>query len=107
MSELYPFIPRRQPDSAEHGGWPTMPARDSISCMPRPPAIHHCTSLPAHFFGRQAELALLDRALGGAEPSVAALIGPGGQGKTAIVQHWLQSAIRNLQSAIFFWSFYR
>src|SRR5438309_1580220 len=99
--------------------------------MKRPPAIHHCTSQPFRFFGRDAELALLDRALNGAEPSVAAMIGPGGQGKTAIVQHWLaqlqiadcrlqiesnglssQSAICDLQSAIpldgvFLWSFYR
>ena len=58
--------------------------------MPRPVCIHHCTSLPYRFFGRQAELALLDRALAGGEPSVVALVGPGGQGKTAIVQHWLE-----------------
>ena len=57
--------------------------------MKRRPAIHHCTSHPLRFFGRLDELALLDRALGGGEPSVAAMIGPGGQGKTAIVQHWL------------------
>lgn len=74
---------------------------------------------------------MLDRALGGDAPSVAAMIGPGGQGKTAIVQHWLgqlqsancklqsgefvappQSAICDLQSeipldGIFLWSFYR
>ncbi|MCI0458949.1 MAG: ATP-binding protein, partial [Gemmataceae bacterium] len=57
---------------------------------PRPPRIHHCTSEPYRFFGRGAELDLLDRALGGEGPSVVALVGPGGQGKTAIVQHWLQ-----------------
>src|SRR4051794_25501532 len=78
--------------------------------MRRPPAIHHCTSLPLRFFGRRDELALLDRALEGAEPSVAAMIGPGGQGKTAIVQHWL--ATRSAEEAkrcagIFLWSFYR
>ena len=54
----------------------------------RPPHIHHCTSEPYRFFGRAAELALLDAALAGCEPSVAALVGPGGQGKTAIVQHY-------------------
>jgi hypothetical protein len=92
--------------------------------MTRAPAIHHCTSHPLRFFGRQAELALLDRALAGAEPSVAALIGPGGQGKTAIVQEWLarvqssecgmhnetHSALSTQHSAlagIFLWSFYR
>lgn len=43
----------------------------------RPPCIHHCTSEPYRFFGRAAELALLDAALRGGPESVAALIGPG------------------------------
>jgi tetratricopeptide (TPR) repeat protein len=73
--------------------------------MQRPPAIHHCTPYPTRFFGRAAELALLDRALGGDEPSVIAMIGPGGQGKTAIVQHWLERL--GPCDAIFLWSFYR
>lgn len=83
--------------------------------MKRPPAIHHCTPYPFHFFGRHAELALLDAALEGAEPSVAALIGPGGQGKTAIAQHWLAGLLEGEQpgtqrarpDGIFLWSFYR
>jgi tetratricopeptide (TPR) repeat protein len=73
--------------------------------MRRPPAIHHCTSIPFRFFGRDAELALLDRALAGDEPSVAAMIGPGGQGKTAIVQHWLSRLAPC--DGVFLWSFYR
>jgi tetratricopeptide (TPR) repeat protein len=101
--------------------------------MTRSPAIHHCTSQPFRFFGRHAELALLEEALNGGEPSVIAMIGPGGQGKTAIVQHWLsgllgkprrsQTEIGNEAGAligiedpagatghcdgIFLWSFYR
>jgi len=91
--------------------------------MPRFPAIHHCTPTPLHFFGRAAELALLDNALAGGETSVAAMIGPGGQGKTAIVQHWLSrishaepevlaketASFANASGSdgIFFWSFYR
>ena len=86
--------------------------------MKRPTAIHHCTSHPLRFFGRQAELALLDRALSGHEPSVAAMIGPGGQGKTAIVQHWLSLllpsppggeglGVRGKCDGVFLWSFYR
>src|SRR5688572_1621004 len=91
--------------------------------MQRTPAIHHCTPTPTRFVGRAAELALLDRALVEPSPSVVAMVGPGGQGKTAIVQHWLsrlrisdfglqiesqnpESAIGNPQSAIFLWSFY-
>ncbi len=80
--------------------------------MKRPAAIHHCTPQPMHFFGRHAELALLDTALDGGEPSIAALIGLGGQGKTAIAQHWLSSMLRGGERAvapdgIFLWSFYR
>ena len=75
----------------------------------RTPSIRHCTSQPLRFFGRAAELALLDHALFGSEPSVAALVGPGGQGKTAIVQQWLQQVAQRLDEidGIFLWSFYR
>jgi tetratricopeptide (TPR) repeat protein len=75
----------------------------------RPPRVLHCTSEPLRFFGRCAELALLDRALDGGPESVVALVGPGGQGKTAIVQHWLEG-VRGRDPApdgLFFWSFYR
>ena len=51
--------------------------------------VHHPTSHACHFFGRAAELALLYQAWGHEGTSVIALIGPGGQGKTAIVQEWL------------------
>jgi hypothetical protein len=76
--------------------------------MTRPVCIHHCTSEPYRFFGRAAELQLLDRALAGGEPSVLALVGPGGQGKTAIVQHWLKNVVgRGPPDGVFLWSFYR
>ena len=52
--------------------------------------VHHCTSLPFRFFGRDAELALLNTALQTPDVSLVAFLGPGGQGKTAIVQHWLE-----------------
>ncbi len=74
----------------------------------RPPSILHCTSEPYRFFGRSAELALLDAALRGGSESVVALIGPGGQGKTAIVQHWLESLLAaDCADGVFLWSFYR
>jgi hypothetical protein len=75
----------------------------------RPPCIHHCTSEPYRFFGRAAELALLDAALRGGRESVVALIGPGGQGKTAIVQHWLEGLLssKDRPDGVFLWSFYR
>jgi hypothetical protein len=77
--------------------------------MPRPPCIHHCTSEPYRFFGRTTELALLDAALRGGRESVVALIGPGGQGKTAIVQHWLERLLdaTDRPDGVFLWSFYR
>ncbi len=73
--------------------------------MTRPPRIHHCTSEPLTLFGRADELLLLDAALHGG-PSLVALVGPGGQGKTAIVQHWLRTPRADLDG-LFFWSFYR
>jgi hypothetical protein len=77
--------------------------------VPRPACIHHCTSRPYQFFGRTAELALLDDALQGPEPCVVAFVGPGGQGKTAIVQHWLESLALGSRGldGVFLWSFYR
>jgi hypothetical protein len=75
----------------------------------RAPALHHATSQPLHFFGRQGELSLLDRALTDRGPSVVAMVGPGGQGKTAIVQHWLTGLSDRAGpiDGIFLWSFYR
>jgi hypothetical protein len=75
----------------------------------RPPHLHHCTSEPYRFFGRTQELRLLDDALAGGSPSLVALVGPGGQGKTAIVQHWLEQFLSGQRQAdgVFLWSFYR
>src|SRR4051794_23012252 len=75
----------------------------------RPLCIHHCTSEPLRFFGREAELALLDEAFVGGANSVLALVGPGGQGKTAILQHWLQRFLSGERQGdgVFLWSFYR
>jgi hypothetical protein len=76
---------------------------------PRPPAVYHCTSEPLRFFGRDAELATLTKALNDTAISVVGLIGLGGQGKTAIVHHWLQpfAAATDRLDGLFFWSFYR
>jgi hypothetical protein len=77
---------------------------------PRPPFfVHHVTSHPYRFFGRTAELALLDAALAQYAVSVVALVGPGGQGKTAILQHWLErvAAGGKAVDGVFLWSFYR
>src|SRR5437667_8269626 len=84
-------------------------ARSRGVAVPRPPCVHHCTSLPYRFFGRTAELALLNQALASGEASLVALVGPGGQGKTAIVQHWLESlpAAPGGADGVFLWSFYR
>lgn len=75
----------------------------------RAPAIHHCTSQPLHFFGRRRELAILDEASAHGATSVVAFVGPGGQGKTAIVQHWLRSRSATVETldGCFLWSFYR
>ena len=75
----------------------------------RHPSIHHVTSIPYQFFGRRRELNALDLALTGESPSVIAMVGPGGQGKTAIVQHWLESLASRHEKfdGLFLWSFYR
>jgi hypothetical protein len=80
-----------------------------MATSPRSPHIHHSTSEPFRFFGREAELDLLDKAFGGGHASVVALIGPGGQGKTAIVQQWLERFLTGSLRAegVFLWSFYR
>jgi hypothetical protein len=76
--------------------------------VPRPVCVYHSTSEPFRFFGRERELALLDDALHGGRPSVVAFVGPGGQGKTAIIQHWLERLQREpALDGIFLWSFYR
>ena len=79
--------------------------------MPPPSRLHlhHVTSQPYRFFGRAAELALLDAALADGATSVVALVGPGGQGKTAILQHWLAgvAADPGRVDGAFLWSFYR
>jgi hypothetical protein len=71
--------------------------------------VHHVASRPYRFFGRTAELALLDAALAQDAVSVVALVGPGGQGKTAILQHWLEriAAGGAAIDGVFQWSFYR
>src|SRR5262249_57694142 len=66
--------------------------------MAPPPRLLHCPSEPLHFFGRADELALLDAALDESGPSVVALVGPGGQGKTAIVRHWLERFLPSARS---------
>jgi hypothetical protein len=52
---------------------------------------------------------VLDKALAGGVDSLVAMVGPGGQGKTAIVQHWLERAAQRHAAldGVFFWSFYR
>jgi hypothetical protein len=85
--------------------------------MSRPARVLHCTSEPRVFVGRRAELELLGRALAGPgvrgrsapdaeKASVVVFVGPGGQGKTAIVQHWLHESRLDVDG-LFFWSFYR
>lgn len=75
----------------------------------RLPRILHCTSEPYQFFGRQNELTLLDEALVDDRLAVVAFVGPGGQGKTAILQTWLKGVenIKPRPSGVFLWSFYR
>ena len=63
---------------------------------------------------RRTELHLLDEALTGGQTSLVAMVGPGGRGKTAIVQEWLGRLSARAPTpsdsrldGLFFWSFYR
>ena len=71
--------------------------------------VHHTTSHARQFVGRKGELDLLRKAWENSADSVIALVGPGGQGKTAIVQQWLEAVAetRPEPAGIFLWSFYR
>src|SRR5262249_16051786 len=92
------------------GAWPPRETADLLMTPPtRTPHIHHCTSEPYPFFRRAPPPAMPARALPGEDPSVRAMVGPGGQGKTAIVQHWLQGLAAGPRRAdgVFLWSFYR
>ncbi|MGI5341049.1 BTAD domain-containing putative transcriptional regulator [Streptomyces sp. CA-181903] len=68
--------------------------------LPAPVAPRHRMPLPPEpFVGRAAELALLERLVptaprhaGGAAPGVAAVCGPAGVGKSALVLHWADRA---------------
>jgi hypothetical protein len=75
----------------------------------RPPRIVHCTPEPYRFFGRRRELAVLDEALSGGAAAVVALVGPGGQGKTAIAREWLGRVATGAMpvDGVYLWSFYR
>jgi hypothetical protein len=75
----------------------------------RPIRLQHTTSEPLRFFGRAAELALLDEAFEGGPASLVAFTGPGGQGKTAILQEWLGRLLAGARrpAGVFLWSFYR
>jgi hypothetical protein len=70
--------------------------------------VHHATSQPLRFFGRDAEMRLLDDALASKRTSLVAFVGPGGQGKTALAQQWLkQPTTTSGADGVFLWSFYR
>jgi hypothetical protein len=85
------------------------PQHNAMTGSGRALFLHQSTSQPFRFFGRDAELTLLDSALSPTGPSLIAFVGPGGQGKTAIIQHWLERFSSGQQQAdgVFLWSFYR
>ncbi len=60
-------------------------------------------------FGRDRELATLDESWGGELPNVLSIIGPGGLGKSSLLNHWLgRMASESYRRAefVFGWSFY-
>ncbi|CCH31137.1 hypothetical protein ABZ816_02575 [Actinosynnema sp. NPDC047251] len=61
-----------------------------LSAPPEQPVPRQLPAPPAHFTGREADLARLDRALDGAVGTVviSAVTGAGGIGKTWLALHW-------------------
>ena len=67
----------------------------------------HPDGPPAYFAGRIPELQQLARAASTATPSVIAVVGVGGQGKTTLVSQWLKSESRSRFDAVFRCTAYR
>jgi serine/threonine protein kinase len=62
------------------------------------------------FFGREEDIAFLDRAWANMDVNVVTIVAWGGLGKSTLVNHWLRRmAIEHYRSAevVFAWSFYR
>ncbi|MDO9310105.1 MAG: TIR and AAA domain-containing protein [Nitrosomonas sp.] len=79
-----------------------------------PPSNAQTATIPIHsdrlpdvkgkFFGREAELRLLNDAWAGNDTRIIQFIAPGGTGKTKLLRHWLDHA--NDIDALIAWSFY-
>jgi hypothetical protein len=77
---------------------------------PEPCVVHPLPAAP-HFVGRESELQALRACRAGSFRGVAALVGLGGAGKTAVAAHFLDELLRPDNTprpdGIFVWSFYQ
>jgi DNA-binding SARP family transcriptional activator len=77
----------------------------------RPLPVEHLVesgvvSVPVeHFFGREAQLALLDTVCCGSGPRIAALHGPGGVGKTTLAMRWAAMSAAKFSDGIHYFDF--
>lgn len=84
----------------------TKPGHRSPVQVPNLPGIHtdRLPTVKGEFFGRVAELKILDDAWAGNGTKIIQFIAPGGTGKTKLLRHWLDST--QGIDALIAWSFY-
>lgn len=70
-----------------------------------PIIIDKLPTVPGEFFGREAELELLDKALTDNKIRIVEFIAAGGTGKTKLLRHWLDNNQERVPNRIV-WSFY-
>src|SRR5262249_36090926 len=103
---IAPSEPQKAPSAASRVGtrkWPTRLASKKIS-------ISRWPVTGSDVFGREEDIAFLDRAWANKDVNVVTIVAWAGVGKSTLVNHWLRRlAAKHYASAelVFGWSFYR
>jgi hypothetical protein len=82
-----------------------LPTLQAHELKPSPIIIDKLPTVPGEFFGREAELELLDKALADDKTRIVEFIAAGGTGKTKLLRHWLDHNEERVPNRIV-WSFY-
>lgn len=90
------------------GATAAAPAVAAVAGKPPQRWVHETTH-DEHFVGRDRAIERLDRWADDPQVRVIAVNGMGGQGKTALIGHWLKKCggdVRRANQGLFYWSFY-